>query len=115
MAGLKTTWFGDVPVLGNTMLAVSKALYRAEAMMHDMELYELFAALYEADTVAMPIPMLNVINGGHHATNSLQIQEFMVVPVGTPSFRAAFEMGVMIYHELGAVLKEQGKSFINLI
>ena len=94
----------------NTMLAVSKALYRAEALMHDMELYELFAALYEADTVAMPLPMLNVINGGQHASNTLQIQEFMIVPVGTLSFRTAFEMGVMVYHELGNVLKEQGKS-----
>ncbi len=94
----------------NTMLAVSEALYRAEAIMHDMELYELFAALYEADTVAMPLPMLNVINGGRHATNNLQIQEFMIVPVGTTSFRKAFEMGVMVYHELGTVLRKKGMS-----
>ncbi len=94
----------------NTMLAVSQALYRAEATAHDMELYELFAALYEADTVSMPLPMLNVINGGHHATNALQIQEFMIVPIGTASFRHSFEIGVTAYHELGLALKELGKS-----
>ncbi len=94
----------------NTMLAVSKALYRAEALWHDMELYELFAALYETDTVSMPVPLLNVINGGLHATNSLQIQEFMIVPIGTSSFRHAFEIGVVAYHELGRILKERGKS-----
>ncbi len=94
----------------NTMLAVSEALYRAEATWHDMELYELFAALYEVDTVAMPLPMLNVINGGHHANNNLQIQEFMIVPIGASSFRSSFEIGVTAYHELGTILKERGKS-----
>lgn len=94
----------------NTMLAVSEALYRAEALWHDMELYELFAALYEVDTVAMPVPMLNLINGGRHADNNLQIQEFMIMPMGAQTFRASFEVGVIAYHELGALLKERGKS-----
>jgi len=94
----------------NTMLAVSQALYRAEALWHDIELFELFAALYNADTVTMPIPMLNVINGGLHAPNNLAIQEFLIVPVGAPSFRAGLEMGITIYHELGRVLSALGKS-----
>lgn len=94
----------------NTMLAVSQALYRAEALWHDIELFELFAALYNADTVMMPIPMLNVINGGAHATNNLTTQEFLIVPVGAPTFRAGLELGITIYHELGKVLKGLGKS-----
>lgn len=94
----------------NTMLAVSQALYRAEALWHDIELFELFAALYNAETVMMPIPMLNVINGGMHATNNLAIQEFLVVPVGAPSFRAGLELGIAVYHELGKVLMALGKS-----
>ena len=94
----------------NTMLAVSKALYRAEATWHDIELYELFAALYNVDTVMMPIPMLNVINGGAHASNNLKIQEFMIVPVGAPTFRAGLEIGITAYHELGKVLESLGKS-----
>lgn len=94
----------------NTTLAVSQALYRAEALWHDIELFELFAALYNADTVMMPIPMLNVINGGVHATNNLAIQEFMIVPVGAASFRSGLEIGIMAYHELGKVLLALGKS-----
>ncbi len=94
----------------NTMLAVSQALYRAEALWHDIELFELFAALYNVDTVTMPIPMLNVINGGAHASNNLAIQEFLIVPVGAPTFRAGLELGITVYHELGKVLRGLGKS-----
>ncbi len=94
----------------NTMLATSMALYRAEALWHEIELYELFAALYNVDTVTMPIPMLNVINGGAHADNNLKIQEFMVVPAGAQTFRSAFEVGVQVYHKLGERLKQLGKS-----
>jgi enolase len=94
----------------NTMLAVSQALYRAEALWHDIELFELFAALYNADTVMMPIPMINVINGGLHASNNLTIQEILIVPVGAPTFRAGLELGITIYHELGKMLKGLGKS-----
>ena len=94
----------------NTMLAVSMALYRAEALWHDIELYELFAALYNSETVMMPIPMLNVINGGAHADNNLRIQEFMIVPVGAQNFRAGLEIGITAYHELGKLLAAQGKS-----
>jgi enolase len=92
------------------MLAVSQALYRAEALWHDIELFELFAALYNMDTVTMPIPMLNVINGGVHAPNNLAIQEFLIVPVGAPTFRVGFELSCAIYHELGKTLTARGKS-----
>ena len=94
----------------NTLLAVSMALYRAEALWHDIELYELFAALYEVDTVSMPLPMLNFINGGLHANNGLSIQECLIVPVGAPTFRASFEVAVQAYHLLGKELAARGKS-----
>ena len=94
----------------NTLLAVSMALYRAEALWHEIELYELFAALYNVDTVTMPIPMLNSINGGIHANNGLSIQECMIVPVGAPTFRASFEVAVRAYHLLGKQLAARGKS-----
>jgi len=95
----------------NTMLAVSQALYRAEALSHDMELYELFAALFNVETVMMPVPMLNVINGGAHAHTPLRIQEFMIVPVSAPTFRAGLEVAIEGYHVLGKVLSKRGKIF----
>jgi enolase len=94
----------------NAMLAVSMALYRAEALIEDVKLYELIAYVMEADSVSLPFPLLNIINGGAHASNNLQIQEFMVVPVGAPNFRSAFEVGVLVFHELGSLLKARNKS-----
>ncbi len=94
----------------NALLAVSMAVYKAEALVENMELYELVAVLMDADTVSIPYPLLNVINGGIHGNNTLRIQEFLVVPVGAPNFRAAFEAGVMVYHELKSILKQNGKS-----
>ncbi len=94
----------------NTLLAVSMALYRAQAVAENLELYELFAALFDAETVSMPLPIMNLINGGAHANNNLQIQEFSVVPTGAATFRTAFEAGVMVFHELGNLLKSQGRS-----
>jgi enolase len=94
----------------NTLLAVSMALYRAEALWHDIELYELFAALYESDIVTMPLPLLNVINGGLHAPNGLTIQECLIVPVRAPTFRASFEVATEAYHLLGKELTARGKS-----
>jgi enolase len=94
----------------NATLALSMALYKAEALADGIELYELMAYFMGADSVRLPFPMINIINGGVHANNNLSIQEFMIVPVGAASFRAAFEAGVMVYYELGEILKSQGKS-----
>jgi enolase len=94
----------------NAMLAVSTALYKAEALVEGLEPYELIAALMDEDTVSIPYPLINIINGGLHANNNLQIQEFLIVPIGAPTFRSAFEMGVLVYHELKELLKSNGKS-----
>jgi enolase len=97
-------------VLGaNSMIAASMAVAKAQAADQEMELYELLAYLCGFDQVSLPIPMFNLINGGMHADNSLQIQEFMVVPVGMSSFRATLEAGVMVFHTLQQLLRQQGK------
>ena len=93
----------------NTMLAVSMALYKAQAFAEDLKLFELLAFIYGAETVALPFPMFNLINGGVHADNKLAIQEFMVIPVGAPTFRESFEMAIAIHHELGKVFAKYNK------
>jgi len=94
----------------NAMLAVSMALYRAEALCEGMELYEFIATLLGEESVTLPFPLLNVINGGAHTDNNLRIQEFLIMPVGAPTFRSAFEAGVLVFHELGTILKSLEKS-----
>lgn len=92
----------------NATLALSMALYRAQALVEGLELFELIAYAVGAETVSIPFPMLNVINGGRHAQNSLSIQEFMIVPVGAPNFRTAFEHALYVYRELELILIKQG-------
>ncbi len=94
----------------NALLAVSMALFRAEALCENMQLFEFIATLMDEDTVSLPFPLLNVINGGAHTDNNLRIQEFMLMPVGAPTFRSAFEVGVLVFHELGQILKSLDKS-----
>lgn len=94
----------------NALLAVSMSLYRAEALCEGMELYEFIATLMDEDSVSLPFPLLNVINGGAHTDNNLRIQEFLIMPVGAPTFRSAFEAGVLVFHELGELLKSLDKS-----
>lgn len=94
----------------NTLLAVSMALYRAHAYIENVNLFEFIGYICGADSVSLPFPFFNVINGGLHADNALPIQEFMIVPVGTSDFRSAMEVGVTIFHELGETLKERDKN-----
>ncbi|MBN1549243.1 phosphopyruvate hydratase [Candidatus Babeliales bacterium] len=94
----------------NTTLAVSMALYRAQSIQEQVSLYEIIAWWCGRESVAMPIPLFNVINGGAHADNNLLIQEIMVVPVGAQNFRDALECSIVLYHELKAILKKKGKS-----
>lgn len=94
----------------NTILAVSMAIAKAQAVVEEVELYELLAHLCEYDLVALPYPMFNVINGGAHAHNNLQIQEFMIMPVGVPTFRAAMEAAVTLSHILKKILQQNGLS-----
>jgi len=101
----------DKSFLGaNTILAVSMAIYKAQAIQEQIQLYELIAYLCGADTITMPFPEFNLINGGLHAPGTCQIQEFLIIPVGAPHFRAAMELGVTIFHELKNILHKHRKS-----
>jgi len=89
----------------NSILGVSLAVAQAAASDLDLPLFQ-----YVGGTNAkeLPVPMMNVLNGGAHADNNVDIQEFMVVPVGAKSFSAALRMGVEVFHHLKAVLKKGG-------
>ncbi|MCT4697176.1 MAG: phosphopyruvate hydratase [Candidatus Cardinium sp.] len=93
----------------NAMLSVSLAIAKAAALHLRQPLYQYFAGLIGAN-YRMPVPMMNIINGGLHADNSLAIQEFMIIPVGAPSFRDALRAGVEVFHLLKAFLKQKGLS-----
>ena len=93
----------------NAILAVSLAAARAAAAATGVPLYAHLAGLNgSAGQYSMPVPMMNIINGGEHADNNVDIQEFMVQPVGAPNFREALRYGAEIFHALKAVLKKQG-------
>lgn len=94
----------------NAILAVSMALYKAESLSEDVELYELFAFMMEEESVRMPFPFFNVINGGKHANNKLTIQEFIIIPIAAPNFRSSMEIGVTFYHELQKYLESKSIS-----
>jgi len=89
----------------NAILGVSLAAARAASLEKGVPLYE---HLGGSDAVTLPVPMMNIINGGHHADNSVDMQEFMVMPVGAPSFSEGLRMGVETFHHLKAVLKSKG-------
>lgn len=95
----------------NAILAVSLAVASAAAKTKKMELYEYLAELDGSPgRYSMPVPMMNILNGGEHADNSVDIQEFMVLPVGAASFSEALRCGAEIFHTLKSVLKEKGLS-----
>lgn len=87
----------------NSILAVSLANAKAAAADQNIPLYA-----HIRDGVTLPVPMMNIINGGEHADNNIDIQEFMILPVGAPSFSEALRYGTEIFHALKAVLKEKG-------
>ena len=91
----------------NAMLAVSMAVARAAAEESGMPLYRYFGGM---GGMQLPVPMMNVINGGAHANNTLDIQEFMIVPVGAPSFREAVRYGAEIFHALKKIINDRGMS-----
>lgn len=95
---------------GNATLAVSLATCKAQAAMHQLELFELIAQLYDAESVSLPFPLLNVLNGGAHVNNGFPIQEIMLVPIGAQNFRASFESAVTVFYELKSLLGKAGKS-----
>ncbi|MCX5592211.1 phosphopyruvate hydratase [Alcaligenes endophyticus] len=91
----------------NAMLAVSMAVARAAADDSGLSLYRYFGG---SGPLQMPVPMMNVINGGAHANNTLDLQEFMILPIGATSFREALRMGAEVFHALRTIIHNQGMS-----
>ncbi|MDT8894448.1 phosphopyruvate hydratase [Halomonas sp. I1] len=93
----------------NAILAVSLAAAKAAANAKGMPLYAHIAELYgQPGQYLMPVPMMNILNGGEHADNNVDIQEFMIQPVGAPSFREGLRMGAEVFHALKKVLAKRG-------
>ena len=91
----------------NAMLAVSMAVARAAAEESGLPLYRYLGGM---GGMQLPVPMMNVINGGAHANNTLDIQEFMIIPVGAPSFREAVRWGAEVFHALKKIIHDKGMS-----
>jgi len=91
----------------NAILAVSMAVARAEAASQRLPLYRYLGG---SSASVLPVPMMNILNGGSHADNSVDVQEFMVAPYGAPSFAEALRMGAEVFHTLKKVLKKKGYS-----
>ncbi|GIN85393.1 enolase [Heyndrickxia sporothermodurans] len=89
----------------NAILGVSMAVARAAADFLGVELYEYLGGF---NSKQLPVPMMNIVNGGEHADNNVDIQEFMIMPVGAPNFKEALRMGAEIFHSLKSVLKGKG-------
>lgn len=105
---IKTDNTKDKSKLGaNAILAVSLACAKAAS---DSKKIPLFEYLGTADCNHLPVPMMNILNGGVHAKNTVDFQEFMIMPVGASSFKEALRMGTEVYHALKNLLEEDGKS-----
>ncbi|ANY66317.1 phosphopyruvate hydratase [Paenibacillus algorifonticola] len=89
----------------NAILAVSMAVARAAADALNVSLYTYLGGF---NAKVLPVPMMNIINGGEHADNNIDVQEFMVLPVGAPTFKEALRIGAEIFHSLKSVLKNKG-------
>lgn len=89
----------------NAILAVSMAVARAAADALDIPLYTYLGGF---NSKTLPVPMMNIINGGEHADNNIDVQEFMILPVGAPDFKEALRIGAEIFHNLKAVLHDKG-------
>ena len=95
----------------NAILAVSLAVAKAAALSQGVELYEHIANLnHTSGKYSMPLPMMNILNGGEHADNNVDIQEFMIQPVGANSFKEGLRMGAEVFHALKKVLQQRGLS-----
>jgi len=116
--GTKNEWGFCKSKLGaNAILAVSLAAARAGAAYKKMPLYQYIAELAgkRTDKFVMPVPSLNIINGGAHAGNKLSFQEFMIMPTGAKTFKEAIQIGTEVYHALQKVLKEKyGPGAVNV-
>lgn len=94
----------------NAILGTSLAVARAASNDKKLPLYEYIRKAYELESAvySMPVPLMNIINGGAHADNNVDLQEFMILPVGAASFREAIRIGVEVFHNLKSVLKSKG-------
>ena len=91
----------------NAILGVSLAVARAAAESSGLELYRFIGG---SNAHVLPVPMMNILNGGAHADSGVDVQEFMIAPIGAPTFREALRMGAEVYHQLKSVLKDKGLS-----
>src|SRR6478752_5452977 len=91
----------------NSMLAVSMAVARAAAEESGLPLYRYFGGM---GGMQLPVPMMNVVNGGAHANNNLDLQELMIIPIGAPSFREAVRYGAEVFHALKKIIHDKGMS-----
>src|SRR5699024_10425505 len=89
----------------NAILGVSMAVARAAADVLGMPLYQYLGGV---NAKVIPVPMMNILNGGEHADNNVDIQEFMIMPIGAKDFREALRMGAEIFHSLSKELKSKG-------
>ena len=94
----------------NALLGVSMAALRADASAKQLPLYRHIGQLYKTDRFTLPVPMMNILNGGAHADSSVDFQEFMVMPIGAPSFSEALRIGAEVFHTLRGILKKRGQS-----
>lgn len=94
----------------NAILAASLAVSKAAAASKDVPLYQHYGELFGNQTYTMPVPQMNIINGGEHADNSIDFQEFMILPTGLPSFSEALRAGTEVFHALKSVLHHRGLS-----
>ena len=92
----------------NAILAVSLACARAAAASQKKPLYRFFGELSGVNGVTLPVPMMNILNGGEHASNTVDVQEFMIMPVGAPSFSECYRWCSEVYHQLQKELKKAG-------
>ncbi|MFT7616374.1 MAG: enolase [Candidatus Woesearchaeota archaeon] len=91
----------------NAILGTSMAICRAGAAAKKLPLYRYIATLAKNTNLQLPVPCMNIINGGQHAENKLDVQEFMIIPVGAESFTQAMQMGSEVYHTLKKILKKE--------
>ena len=94
----------------NALLGVSMAAARAEAALKNVSLFRHFGELYHNDAYILPVPMMNILNGGAHADSSVDFQEFMVMPLNAGSFSEALRWGAEVFHALRGILKGRGQS-----
>ena len=92
----------------NAILAVSLAVAKAEAKSESLELWQYIAKLTNTQEVSLPLPMMNIMNGGAHAGWTTDIQEYMIMPVGAPTFAEGIRRATEVFHNLGKILKGQG-------